>query len=182
VVGNKIYAVGGNNSGGGPCSSGALNVAEVYDIATDTWSPITPPPIPVTQATAVAKGGKVIVIGGCTNVSTELQPGPVQIYNPTTDTWAQGAPMPTGRAALAVGVLGNTAYAIGGIRLAAAPFGNQAVVEAYDIDKDAWSGPLTPKTTSASEIFAAAHGGTLYVPGSGSFGVASGIFEAMKKK
>ena len=63
VVGNRIYTFGGNAFGGGPCSGAALDVAEAYDIASDTWSGITPPPIPVTQAVSVEKGGNIYCLG-----------------------------------------------------------------------------------------------------------------------
>jgi hypothetical protein len=179
VKGSKIYTFGGNAAGSGPCSGPALNVAEVYDITTDTWSPITPPPIPVTHALAEAKGSKIYLVGGCTNASTVLNPSPVQIYDPNTDTWTSGAPMPTPRASFALGTLGDTLYAIGGWDQIT---GNLSVVEAYDVDKDMWSGPLTPKTTASSENFAVAHGKTLYVVGSGAFGIAVQVLEAVTKK
>ena len=179
VKGDKIYTFGGNAVGSGPCTGPALNVAEMYDILTDTWSPITPPPILVTHALAEKKGSKIYLIGGCSATDTVLNPSPVQIYDPNTDTWTMGAPMPTPRASFALGTLGNTLYAMGGWDQST---GNLSVVEAYDVDKGMWVGPLTPKTTASSENFAASHGGTLYVVGSGSFGVASRVFEAFKRK
>ena len=179
VKGSKIYTFGGNAFGSGPCSGAALNVAEMYDIPTDTWSLITPPPIPVSHALAERKGGKIYLIGGCSASGTVLNPSPVQIYNPNTDTWMMGTPMPTPRASFALGTLGNTLYAMGGWDEFT---GNLSVVEAYDVDKDMWSGPLTPKTTASSENFAASHGGALYVVGSGSFGIATRVLEAFKRK
>lgn len=173
--GNKIYTFGGNSVGAGPCSGPGLNVAEVYDIATDSWSSITPPPVPVTHALASAKGNKIILMGGCTNANVPVNV--VQIYTPNKDSWSVGSPMPTPRASFAVGTLGNTVYAIAGWNGI-----NLNVVEAYDIDKDAWVGPLSPKPTPASEAFAERQGSTLYVPGSGAFGNSSAVFEAMKRK
>ncbi len=178
VKGSEIYTFGGNVVGGGPCSGAALNVAEVYDIPSDTWSPITPPPIPVTHALAQTKGSKIYLVGGCANFAV-LNPSPVQIYDPNTDSWSMGAPMPTPRASFALGTLGDTLYAMGGWDQFT---GNLSVVEAYDVDKNTWSGPLSSKTTASSENFAVAHGKTLYVLGSGSFGIAMQVFEAFTKK
>lgn len=177
VKGSKIYTFGGNAVGDGPCFGSALNVAEVYDITTDTWHPITPPPTPVTHALAETNGSKIYLIGGCSG--TVLNPSPVQIYDPKTDTWTMGEPMPTPRASFALGSLGNTLYAMGGFNRST---GNLSVVEAYDVDKDSWSDPLTSKTTASSENFAVAHGKTLYVMGSGSFGLSARVFEAFSKK
>jgi N-acetylneuraminic acid mutarotase len=183
VRGSKIFTFGGNAVGAGPCSGPALNVAEVYDIPSGTWDPITPPPIPVTHALAQTKGNKIYLIGGCQAPSGDLNPSAVlnavQIYDTTTDTWAAGAPMPTPRASFALGTLGNTLYAMGGWN---AGTGNLSIVEAYDVDKNTWSGPLTPKTTASSENFAVAHDATLYVVGSGSFGLAAKVFEAFSRK
>jgi N-acetylneuraminic acid mutarotase len=177
VIGNRIYAIGGRNLGDGPCSGSVLSVAEVYTVATNSWDFVTPPTIPVTDATATAHGGRVYLIGGCpvNGAPSNL----VQIYDPTTDTWSAGASMPTARASLASGAMGNTIYAIGGLSTG---FANLGTVEAYDIDKDTWSGPLAQKPVPASEIQAVRHGRTLYVPGSGSFGIAQQIFEAFSKR
>ncbi len=180
VVGSRIYAVGGRSATGGPCTGAPLNVAEAYDIPSDTWADITPPTFPVTDATAIAHGGKVFLIGGCTvaaglaNVTDK-----VQIYDRNTDTWTQGATMPTLRANLALGVIGNTIYAIGGIDATTA---NLDDVEAYDVDKDQWSINLADKTTPASEIHGVSHAGKIFVPGSGAFGMTSSVFEVFKKK
>lgn len=173
ALGNKIYTFGGNAVGSGPCSGPALNVAEAYNVATDSWSPITPPPVPVTQAVAITKGSSIYLIGGCTAFNA-VQPGPVQIYSPNTDSWSAGAPMPTGRASLALGVLGNTIYAIAGWDNFV---GNLSVVEGYDVDQDLWVGPLSPKTTAVSETFGVSHGGRIFVPGSGAFGSSSSVNE-----
>jgi len=62
------------------------------------------------------------------------------------------------------------------------PTGNLTVVEAYDIDKSSWSGPLTPKPAPASEVFAVSHGGKIYVPGSGAFGHSSAVFDVFERE
>ncbi len=186
VVGSRIYAAGGRSVGGGPCSGapidapagGPFGVAEVYDIPSDTWADITPPPVPVTDATAIAHGGLIYLIGGCTAAGTGNATTDVQIYDRTTDVWTAGAFMPTARANLALGIIGNTIYAIGGIASGA----NLTTVEGYDIDKDQWTAGLTSKVTAASEIHGVSHGGKIYVPGSGSFGLAGSAFEVLLKK
>ena len=182
TVGNRIYTFGGNDGGGGPCTGNVLSTAEMYDIATDTWSPITPPPSPVSHAVSAQKGGNIYLIGGCTQpggpFTLQTAVGLVQIYDPVTDSWSAGAAMPTPRASHAVGVLGNTIYAIAGYDPL---IGNLDVVEAYNRNKDTWS-PRTMKPRAVSEVFAASHGGKLYVPGSGAFGAAQAVNEIFSKK
>ncbi|HXG32768.1 MAG TPA: kelch repeat-containing protein [Bryobacteraceae bacterium] len=177
--GKFIYAFGGRSTPSGPCSGDPLDSAERYDTTTNTWSPINPPPTPVTDATAVSKGGKIYLIGGCTAQGLANVTGDVQIYDPGTGSWSSGPIMPTARASLAAEVLGNTIYAIGGLGSGGS---NLDVVEALDLDKATWTAGLTPKPTPSSEVQAVAHGGTLYLPGGGSFGVASSVFEAFRRK
>ncbi len=102
----------------------------------------------------------------------------VQIYDRNTDTWTVGASMPTARASLALGDIGDTIYAIGGLDAV----GNLDDVEGYDIDKDTWTPALAMKTTPASEIHGVSHAGKIFVPGSGSFGLSLPIFEVLLKK
>ena len=189
AVGNKIYTFGGR--GGydpdfeegfgiyGPCSGEAHNVAEVYDIATDTWSNITPPPIPVTDAAAIQKRGHIYVIGGCASQGFSNVLDIVQIYDPVTDSWTEGTPMPTPRASLAVGILGNTIYAIGGVGVDGE---NLDIVEGYKISKNKWSGPLAPKPHPSSEVFTASRDGKLYIPGSGFGGIPDKVFHDVFSK
>ncbi|MCG9702968.1 Kelch repeat-containing protein [Vibrio natriegens] len=176
VVGNRIYTFGGNASGSGPCSSDGLDVAEVYDIASDTWSPITPPPLPVTHAVSVEKGGNIYLFGGCEEAS--LVTNYTQVYDPVTDSWTTGEPMLTPRAAMAAGVLGNTIYVIAGWD---SSVGNLPVVEAYNPNKDTWTSKA-PKPRAVSEVFAASHNGKLYVPGSGAFGESEAVNEVFSRK
>ena len=183
VIGNRIYTFGGNDGGGGPCTGNVLNVAEMYNIANCTWNPITPPPLPVSHGVSVEKGGNIYLIGGCSqpggSFTQQTEVDNVQIYDPVTDSWTQGAVMPTARASMAVGVLGNTIYSIAGYSTSA--FTNLNVVEAYNRNKDTWS-TKTPKPRAVSEVFAASHNGKLYVPGSGAFGAAEAVNEVFSKK
>jgi hypothetical protein len=186
AVGSRIYAFGGRAAPGGPCSGapidapagGLFGVAEVYDIPSDFWADITPPTVPVTDATAIAHGSLIYLIGGCTAAGTGSVTTAVQIYDRNTDMWTPGAAMPTARANLALGILGDTIYAIGGIAFGS----NLNTVEAYDIDKDQWTTGIASKVTPASEIHGVSHGGKIYVPGSGSFGASSAVFEVLLKK
>src|SRR6266852_4581314 len=61
----------------------------------------------------VSHGGKISVFGGCSGLSAVTDE--VDMYDPQTDTWTTGlAAMPTPRASLVAGKVGDTVFAIGG--------------------------------------------------------------------
>ncbi|WP_400192212.1 kelch repeat-containing protein [Hymenobacter sp. B81] len=66
-----------------------------YDPATDTWAAIAPMPAARWQARALtAPSGLIYVFGGW-NFDLGVTPGnEVQIYNPATNSWTLGAPIP----------------------------------------------------------------------------------------
>jgi parallel beta-helix repeat protein len=93
-----------------------------------------------TQKTDIPKGGgsasvvnnKIFVLGGSTaggitDVAFNV------VYDPSTDTWEEKAPMPTARGFLTSEVVNDTIYAIGGGYPTA-----KKTVEAYDPATDTW--------------------------------------------
>ena len=123
VVNNKIYAIGGNDGS-------VSNKVEEYNPVTDTWTNCgTPAPGNGCTPMPTARGylavgvmnNKISVLGGGNASNSALNT--VEEYDPATDTWtncgtpAPGngcTPMPTGRNGLAVDVVNNKIYAIGG--------------------------------------------------------------------
>jgi N-acetylneuraminic acid mutarotase len=84
VVDGKIYLIGGVNPNLG-YNKGVqpLNVTEVYDPSSNTWSTKAPMPNTNGYVSAVINN-KIYIIGSGLN----------QIYNPKTNTWSEGAPTP----------------------------------------------------------------------------------------
>jgi N-acetylneuraminic acid mutarotase len=132
VVGDKIYAIGGwtwYNS---------LSTVEEYDTETRLWTAKSPMPTARGGLAVGVVGGKVYAIGGYyydkANHNNHYLTT-VEEYDPIADVWTTKAPMPTGRAYLAAGVVGGKIYAIGGWdgrnRLDA--------VEEYDPATDSWT-------------------------------------------
>jgi N-acetylneuraminic acid mutarotase len=112
VVGNKIYIISGSTTG-----KTTTNLTQIYDPETDTWTLGKPPLTPVAAASAGATTGafapeRIYVIGGRTK-ATGLSLN--QVYNPETDQWSWGASMTTPRYGLAVAVVNDLLYALGGV-------------------------------------------------------------------
>ncbi|MFA5365294.1 MAG: hypothetical protein WC325_08970 [Candidatus Bathyarchaeia archaeon] len=106
VVGTKIYIIGG---------AVGRNITQIYDTETDTWNTGATMPTGVDSAGTgvleVNETKRIYVVGGKQNLDAVNL---TQIYDPTTDTWTLGTPMPTARYSFGVAVLNNTLYAIGG--------------------------------------------------------------------
>jgi N-acetylneuraminic acid mutarotase len=115
VVNNKIYVISGLREP--PIDSNPFsNLNQIYDPETNTWSYGAPIPTAVNRAAAGATTGdtapkEIYVMGGYPSYDEcDLN----QVYNPETDTWSTGAPMPTPRHSFGVAVVNDVLYAIGG--------------------------------------------------------------------
>jgi N-acetylneuraminic acid mutarotase len=170
VVDGKIYAIGGYNG------THRLDVNEMYDPATDTWT--------TKKSMPTARGGhaiavyqnKIYVIGGVIGESdpfTSGYTGVNEVYDPLTDTWETMEPMPTARESLDANVVGDKIYLIGGVRYCNVfPFQQYTSVnQVYDPSNDSWS---TKMSTSTNAVYyaSAAVDNKIYVMG----GYSSGYF------
>lgn len=166
VVGGGIYAIGGRDTGGGPCSGTFLASVERYDVLTNTWASVAPLPTPTSDAGAISSGGKIYVFGGCVvnSAGAVVVTHNVEIYDPTTNTWSSGSPMPTARAGFyGVGIVGSNIYVMGGVPF---PFASvtTSANEVYSVPTDSWSS-ATPMLHPRGEMGVASHGGRIYTVG-----------------
>jgi N-acetylneuraminic acid mutarotase len=161
VVGDTIFAIGGRQNIGGPCSGRPLATVERYNIASNTWTTAAPLPARRSDIGAIAHGGKIYVFGGCTNGLSSVSRA-VEIYDPVTNTWAKGTPMPTARAGFyGVGIVGGNIYVIGGINAAGRP---SAANEVYNIAHNTWT-KTTPMRHPRGEMGVTSHGGRIFTVG-----------------
>jgi len=107
ILDNKIYVIS--------------RYTQIYDTKTDTWSYGATLPTNVTSAAAGATTGvfaskRIYVFGGITGYGP-VEPNYInltQVYDPETDTWTAATAMQDSRSSLAVAVINDTLYTIGG--------------------------------------------------------------------
>jgi hypothetical protein len=103
VIGTKLYLVGESNS-----------ATLAYDLANGTWSSTTAlaqRPFIGNHHGAEVVNGKLYLIGGLGGGSE----GKVQIYDPGTNSWSQGAAMPFAAGSSATALINGQIYVAGGI-------------------------------------------------------------------
>jgi N-acetylneuraminic acid mutarotase len=161
---DKIYVVGGfEQPGFGNLMNFAITPSlETYDPATDRWTAKAPMPVGLHHVGIGVAGGKLYIIGGYKQSGLSVwQPvATVYAYDPSTDTWAERAPMPTPRGALSVAVHDGKLYAIGGYDRKA----NSAAVEVYDPERNTWT-ERAPLPTPRDHLAAATVSGKVYAIG-----------------
>jgi N-acetylneuraminic acid mutarotase/glucose/arabinose dehydrogenase len=119
-----------------------------FDTLTRTWSDsIAKRPFQGHHHAAEVYQGKLYVIGGLNGGS----PGQVQIFDPLTDSWSLGSPMPWSAGSVSTALIGGKIYAAGGI------VGNTTVDDCaeYDVAADTWT-PKTPMPAGQGRNHAAA--------------------------
>ena len=103
-----------------------------YDALLGTWQTnLAQRPFPGSRHAAEVAGGRVFLLGGVDAGS----PGRVQIYDPTTNTWSLGAPMPWAGDAVATATIGGQIFAAGGL-VGSSTVSNFAV---YDTVANSWT-------------------------------------------
>jgi large repetitive protein len=141
--------------------AGASTKQQAYDPRSDSWSDVADLPAQLDHIQGVAIGGRIYYVGGLEGWP-EPGVGTVHIYDPATDTFTSGAPMPAGRERGAGGVAvhdGRIYYAGGLHGGAAVPW-----FDVYDPVADTWT-QLPDMPTARDHFHAAVLGGRFYAIG-----------------
>ena len=149
----RLYVLGG---AGDDRSEGTLASAERYDPALDRWETVPDLPHRRSHAVAVARGDRLYVIGGYAKDRGNV--GEVDIFDPRTNAWSAGPPLPVAVHGCAAAVVDGVIHVMGG---------DEAPRQHLVLHEDAWK-PAAP--LPAGRLFARAEesGGRLYLVGGGS--------------
>ncbi len=141
--GNGIaYIIGGSSE----IPMGAVDNVSSYNLETGAWTGLEPLPIAVRGASGVYHEGKIYVFSGA--IEPTGTTNATQIYDVTTDAWAQGAPMPASTwESKAVADDDGHIYVVGGE-------GNPDGILIYNIETDSWtSGSSAPGDMLAGAVY-----------------------------
>jgi N-acetylneuraminic acid mutarotase len=156
VLNGKVYIIGGFNNEGK-----TTDIVEFYDPETDSWGTVHPLPERLNHAAAASYNDKLYVVGGYRD---EYDPRSLSkelfVYDPLTDKWQKGAPMPTAKGALTANFINGTLYAVGGVDQSGVLDSNLA----YDPNVNAWT-EKKPMPTAREHLASAVVDGKLYVVG-----------------
>lgn len=163
AVGGKLYAIGGRDPTGF-CPTSVCDVVEIYDVATDSWSFGAPMPTPRAGLGLAVVADKIYAVGGRDGAipGSGSPLAALEIYDPATDSWSAGPPMPTPRMDVySTTVLDGKVWVIGGFDPAV---GDLATVEIFDPATGTWSaGPPVP--TARSNAIAGVCDGHIFMIG-----------------
>jgi N-acetylneuraminic acid mutarotase len=162
-VDGKLYVFGGFNS----TKLEATNTVEVYDPATDQWTPRADMPTVVTHANAAVDGDRVWLVGGFKGNHPAPVTDEVWEYDVPSDRWYRGPTLPEPRGGGALVRLGRRLHYFGGFSVDrhSTP-GDHWVLE---LDGGtAWT-PAAPLPAPRGQLAGAAVAGRIYAIG-GQFG------------
>lgn len=171
VVDGKIHSIGGTvadtaqppaGEGVEVASDGSVNVHEVYDPETDSWSGRPPMPTPRNHHAAVALGTRIHVVAGRAEGDFRLRVH--EIYDTESGSWSAGSPIPTGRSGIGIAELDGKVYVFGGEDDDERRTFDAA--ERYDPETGEWE-VLEPMPTARHGLGAATLDGAIYVVSGG---------------
>lgn len=156
-VGRFVYVVGGFVQAGHATTA----AVERYDVRRNRWTRVRDMPVALNHPAAVAHRGRLYVLGGYTaNAALAGESGAFLRYDPARNRWSRMPAMPTRRAALAAGVIGERLYAAGGAAGGAA----LARLEVFDFRTRRWRRGRD-MAVPREHVAGAVAGGAFYVLG-----------------
>jgi len=114
-----------------------------YNPSTDSWTKIAPMPTPRVSFAIASYNNKIYVIGGLeatSNGVSQISCSVNEVYDPSTDTWATAASVPTGTSGAQANTVNGKIYVIGGssgnITLKSSTLN---MTQIFDPSTDSWS-------------------------------------------
>ncbi len=160
--GERIYVAGGFAAGGE-----TVPTVEVYDVATDAWSPGPDLPLAVNHPMAAAVEGTVYVLGGYREALREPTDRAFALRD---GAWEELPPMPEPRAAGGAAAAGGRIYVVGGV----GPGGLAEGTLVFDPATGAWStAPGLP--TQREHLGVAGDGELVYAVGGRTGGIGTNL-------
>lgn len=179
VHNGRIYLFGGFSRPGKELAWQPIDNAWEYTPETDSWKALAPLPTRRGAGGAAVVNGKIYVIGGASTLPGASDPairfdgqprdsvlGTNEEYDPATNSWKSGAPMPTARNHFLSGAVNGKIYAIGG-RLGStfvSRSSNTDVNEEYDVAQDLWT-TKAQMPTARSGVAGGVYKGRIFVGG-----------------
>ncbi len=118
-VDDKIYAIGGH--GGSTKGTVFCGINEMYNPATNSWTTLASMPTSRSRFGATVYHNQIYCFGGLifdevkdTGTNTKQATDVTEVYNPATDTWRKGAPMPKTEGATVANMVDGQIYVITG--------------------------------------------------------------------
>jgi N-acetylneuraminic acid mutarotase len=169
AVDGTIYAIGGV----GPARNAFLKTVEAYDIEHDDWTPRADIGLGRAAFAAAALQSTILVAGGVSEVG-RFTPS-VEAHDVETDTWSGRADMthpPHGRQSLALAVVKQRVYALGGHPGLNLNWGRKAAqVESYDPVLDLWTARADMHTARGALVAGVVNGKICAIGGADDDGV-----------
>jgi len=175
TINNKIYIVGGYHIGN-DCSEVSSKTLTRYDPETNEYTVLTDIPIAIDDhVQAVYNDSLLYIITGWSNFTNVLQ---VQIYNPSTDSWTMGTPVPNSpdwRVFGASGsIINNTIYYNGGASLtcnstscfAPTNFLRKGIIDPNDPTQIDWTETITDEAIGYRLASTTSHNNFIWLGGS----------------
>ena len=110
TIGGLIYVAGGQANGYVPQA-----VLEVYDPVADTWTTKAPMSTALRSLAGAALNGKLYATGGIAGgAGSTATVASVEVYDPSTNMWTPGSPMPLAREGHCAAAVNGLFYMVGG--------------------------------------------------------------------
>ncbi len=168
--GSHLYVVGGWRNalvGSFTMTERAANTLLRYNVCTQEVEQLADLPGPRANVGAVLLQGKLYVVGGSSLLAgfdffESTQYATLLIYDPATNQWSEGAPLPQSYAGMAVATANGKLYAFGGVDA----FGSGSAQSfEYDPDGNSWREKAPMPNGVRYQAAAATLNGLIYVVG-----------------